>query len=367
MDKKKFEKIMDEWAAHEMEAAPDLEPSPEVYRKLEEKKRRPRFAMFSWPVRLAAAGIAAALIVLVIVLQPPREMEPLLGLRKADVPEKLGREESADRMQVLGEEKVAAEAEKKTEAGENEAKKAERAKTQETVAKEEKDEAKKEVAEKIKQEEAPAKAETARKILELEEGKEADKEAMVRPQASKTRPRMKIEPIAAAAAPAAAVSERLEFQFQPEGSEAIEKQDIKVPQEEILALSSEDNYRLVLQLPQVRYVYVFQVVGDTHLVRLFPNAGYSPSQNPLQGGETIIIPTPPDWFFVGKDDVEVSLYVVTSSRPLQGWDEVYADYSRSGSEQEKQKRAHEWLDRIETARQDPDSQVSVRTFKFTIN
>ena len=87
MDKKKFDKIMDEWAAHEMEAAPDLKPRPEVYQKLEEKQKKTRIVLFSWPVRLAAAGIAAALITLVIVLQPPKEVEPFLGLRKRAVTE----------------------------------------------------------------------------------------------------------------------------------------------------------------------------------------------------------------------------------------------------------------------------------------
>jgi cytoskeletal protein RodZ len=364
MDKKKFEKIMDEWAAHEMEAAPDIQPTPEVYQKLEDKKKRPRFALFSWPIRLAAAGIAAALIIMVIVLQPPKKVEPLLGLRKAAVKEKPGREESVDRMQVLGEEKAEEQAD--AEVKEEIAGKAEKSKMQEKIAQEPKDEVKKEGAEKLKDKDLPTKTETARKTQEVEEVNEADKEAMVRSRANEDMSRMKIKPIAAAAAPAVAVPERMEFQFQLEGSGAVEKRDMRSPQEEITYLSTEDNYRLLLQLPQERYVFVFQVGADKQLMRLFPNMAYNPAQNPIQAEKTTFIPSPPNWFYVEKGIGEVLVYVVISAEPIQEWDEIYADYSRSEETQARRKLAMGLLDRIDLRKQNPENQISIHIFKFNV-
>ena len=353
MDKKKFDKIMDEWAAHEMEVTPDLKPSPEVYQKLEEKKKKPRFVLFSWPVRLAAAGIAAALIILVIVLQPPKEVGPFVGLRKGTVTESAGKGERSDKMQVLSE----AETEEKTE----DVVEPEKAKR---IEKEE--EGKKEERVKITEyEEPPAKTQITKKI---EKAKEADKEAFVQPKEVAARPRMEVKPEKkdvksevkrsqiATVAPAATVQivpERIVFQYQPKGSESIMGLDISSPQDEIMSLSSEDNYRLILQLPQERYVYVFQVEADKQLTRLFPNTEYNPEQNPLQAGKTIIIPLPPNWFYVEKDREEVLIYVVTSAEPLQDWDEIYA------------KIAAGLLDQIEKKRK-PEDQILVRVFKFNV-
>ena len=359
MDKKKFDKIMDEWAAHEMEAAPDLKPSPEVYQKLEEKKKKPRFVLFSWPVRLAAAGIAAALIILVIVLQPPKEVGPFVGLRKGAVTDIAEKEEVEDRMQVLSE--AEAEEQPKDIVKPEKVGKAERAKIQEKVEVGQKEEG----IEKTEYEEPPAKIKTVEK---MEKAKEVDKEAFVQSKEVAARPRMELKAVKkdvasevkrsqiAAAAPAVSVvSDRIEFQYQPKGSEAIESLDISAPQDEIIALSSEDNYRLRLQLPQERYVYVFQVGADEQPISLFPNTEYNPSQNPLQAGKTIFIPLPPNWLFVEKGRGEVLIYVVKSAEPLQDWDKM------------DEKNATKLLDQIEKDKRKSEDQISVRVFKFNVH
>jgi hypothetical protein len=359
MDKKKFDKIMDEWTAHEMEAAPDLVPSQEVYQKLEEKQKKSRFVLFSWPVRLAAAGVAAALILLVIVLQPPKEVEPLLGLRKGTVTDVAGKVETEDRMKVLGEAEV--------EEQVADAVKPETVKGVEQEQKQAKEEGiKEEKPEATEYEEAPAKMIIAEKKQEPEV---KDKEALVQPQEVAPRPRMEIKSErkdaksalkraqVTAVTPGAvqAKQERIEFQYQPKGSKSVEGLDMNLSQQETISLSSEDNYRLVLQLPQERYVYVYQVGADKRFVRLFPNTEFSPVQNPLQAGKTLFIPLPPNWFYVEKDVGEALVYVVTSAEPLQNWDEFYGEISTK------------LLDQIKKEERDPEKQVTVRVFKFNIN
>ena len=366
MDKKKFDKIMDEWAAHEMEAAPDLKPSPKVYQKLEEKKKKPRFVLFSWPVRLAAAGIAAALIVLVIVLQPPKEVGPFVGLRKGTVTEKAGKVETKDKMQVLDEAEMGEQAEEPS--------KIERTKGTERVEEGKKEERKEKI-------EHAEQALEAKDIEKIEKPKEADKEAFVQSREAAARPRMEMKPekkevksevkrsqisAVAPAAPVQIVAGRIEFQYQPQGSESIEGLDIQYPQDEILTLSSEDNYRLILQLPQERYVYVFQVGADKQLIRLFPNTEYNPAQNPLQAGKAVIIPSPPNWFYVEKDGGEVQIYMVDSAEPLQDWDEIYAVYSQTEKLTKRKKIATGLLDQIEQDKQKPEEKVSVRVFMFNV-
>ncbi|UCE39888.1 MAG: DUF4384 domain-containing protein [Candidatus Aminicenantes bacterium] len=356
MDKKKFDKIMDEWAAHEMEAVPELKPSSEVYQKLEEKKKKPRFVLFSWPVRLAAAGIAAALIILVIVIQPPKEVEPFLGLRKGTVKEVSGEVEIEDRMEVLGE--AEAEEQEKDIVEPEKVERKEVAKIQERIE----EGIKKEEVEKTEFEEPPAKKKIRDKLVEV---KVADKEALAKPKEVSARLRMEV----AAAAPAATqiMPERMEFQYQPKGSDAIEMLDIDSPQDEITSLSSEDNYRLILQLPQERYVYVFQVGAEEQIVRLFPNTDYNSEQNPIQAGNTVIIPLPPNWFYVEKDVGEVLIYVVTSAEQLHTWDELYAEFSQTSKTEQKQKISTRLLNQIEQNKQKLEEKVSVRVFRFNIH
>jgi hypothetical protein len=368
MDKKKFDKIMDEWAAHEMEAAPDLVPSQEVYQKLEEKQKKSRFVLFSWPVRLAAAGVAAALILLVIVLQPPKEVEPLLGLRKGTVTDVAGKVETEDRMQVLGEAEV--------EEQVADAVKPEKAKRVEVGKKEE--EKIEEKPKKAEHDEAPAKMIIAEK---KQEPMMEAKETLAQPEEVTAKPRLKIKTErkdvksalkrvqVTAVTPAAvqAKPERMEFQYQPKGSESVEGLDVNLSQQETISLSSEDNYRLVLQLPLERYVYVYQVGADKQLVRLFPNSEFSPVQNPLQAGKTLFIPLPPNWFYVEKNVGEALVYVVTSAEPLQNWDELYAEYSDASSIKNRREISERFLDLVQKDKQDLADQVSVRVFKFNVN
>jgi cytoskeletal protein RodZ len=374
MDKKKFDKIMDEWAAREMEAAPDLKPSPEVYQRLEEKKKKPQFVLFSWPVRLAAAGIAAALILLVIVLRPPREVEPLLGLREGTVTEITAKGEAEDSMRLQVLEEAETEEQAKDIGEPEKVGRKERAKIQEKIE----EGAEKEKIEKPKFKEPPVET----KMLEkAEKAKVADKENIVQPTEVAARPRMEIKPekkelkrdvkssqiaAVAPAAPTQMAVERMEFHYQPAGSDAVERLDIDSLQDEIVSLSSEDNYRLVLQLPQVRYAYVFQIGADKQVIRLFPNTEYNPAQNPLQPGKPILIPMPPNWFYVEKDSGDVSIFVVTSAEPLQDWDELYTEYSRAGNRRKKQEISTKLLDRIDMDKQSLENQVSVRVFKFRI-
>jgi cytoskeletal protein RodZ len=345
MDKKKFGKIMDDWVVHEMEAAPDLEPSPKVYQRLAEKKKKTRFVLFSWPVRLAAAGIAAALIILVIVIKPPREVEPLLGLKEGAVTDVAEKKEVEDRMQVVGEAETEEEVKQKTQ----DAGKPETAKLQKKVVEEVKRER---IEEKDYVGEEPSIK--TRIVEKIEKAEEADKKMFAQPTVVAARPRKEIAAVAPAA-PEEIVPGRIEFQYQPKGSEDIKKLDIDSPQDEIISLSSEDNYRLILQLPQERYVYVIQVGAEEQPIRLFPNQEYSPSENPLQAGKATTIPLPPNWFYVEKDEGDVLLYVVTSIEPLFEWDDIDAKISA------------EWLEWIEKNKGKPEDRVSTRVFKFNIH
>jgi hypothetical protein len=292
MDEEKFKKLMDKWASHEMNAAPEIRPSSEVYQKLKDREKKPGFAAISWPVRWAAAGIAAAVIILFIILQPSQEIVPLVGLRKGFIGEK---EEKDERVQALNELKV---------------------------PREEK------VPEVAKAPRAAAKALAKR-----------EKKAQI-------------------------VSEQYVFQYQHPGTQAIEDLDIKSPQDKVITLSSEDNYRLVLELARERYVSIYQTGGSETLVRLFPNPEYQSAQNPLQPGKTYIFPSPPNWFYVQKHEGETTIYVVASNRPQPEWDDLYARYQDTEKKKEKKEILLRLTDAFTSIQEMSREDILIHRLKF---
>ncbi len=379
MDDRKFRESMDKWLSQEMKAAPEISPADDVYQKLSNKQKRIRLGYFNWTVRLAAAGLAAALIILVIVLQPPRELGPVIGLRKGTTGAKADTEQ-----QILGaerEEKAAEMKEERLTEEEMEPEKAkeavaehEKEKKQEIVQREEKME-KTEIAESAGEKQAAK----SKALEEKEEPKEVRRKVLAEPVAVAARPKAEEErggkdvkneakiSVAAPAAPAAEgriVQERIEFQYQPKGSESIQELDIGTARDEVLILSSEDNYRLVLQLPRETYVYVYQVSPDQRMVRLFPNPEYYPDQNPLQPGKIYVVPLPPDWFYVEEAEGEEILYIVTTSQPKGGLDELYAQYEDMDKVREKKNIVSRILDEVRAIDRSPTDESAVYVFRF---
>ncbi len=295
MDKKKFDELMDKWASHEVSSAPEISPTAEVYQRLKERQKKHRFTVFSWPVRWAAAGIAAVVILLFIVLQPSEEIVPLVGLRKGFIGEKGEETESA---QVLNEIEVP------------------------------------------REEEVPRVAKAPQT---------AAKEMAKREKKSQV------------------VSEQYVFQYQRPETQAVEELDIRVPRDKSITLSTEDNYRFVLELAQEAYVYIYLTGDDQSLIRLFPNSEYQPAQNPLQPGKTYIIPAPPNWFFVQGTEGEATLYVVASDRPQPEWDELYARYEGMDKKRGKREILSQQTDAFKSIEKIPEKEARVFTIRFQIH
>jgi hypothetical protein len=119
---------------------------------------------------------------------------------------------------------------------------------------------------------------------------------------------------------------RLWFQFQEQDSPIVKSLDLQAPQEEAIALTLADNYRLFLEPSEDCYVYIFQLTATNILVKLFPNETYSSIQNRLQQGQTVYLPAEPNWFHLGEGTGREYLYVIASAQPSLDLDGLYAQY-----------------------------------------
>jgi hypothetical protein len=158
--------------------------------------------------------------------------------------------------------------------------------------------------------------------------------------------------------------EQLVFHFQEQDSWFIQGIDLQAPREETLALTSADNYRLLLEPIGDRYVYVFQLTSAGILLKLFPNETYSSAQNPLRQGQTYYLPSEPNWFYLGQGEGEESLYVVASVRPMHDLEDLYAQYNRADDGMDKQQALSTLLNALETIEEAHPEEAAGWVFAF---
>lgn len=298
MDEKKFDELMDRWAALEMESAPEITPVPEVYAKLG-KNRRKGTRRVPWAVRLAAVGLAGAAVVLLIVIRRPGGVATSPGLRQG----------------YLGEGRGSFAALPEPQQAEKESHKP-------AVA-------------------APAAGRTA-KLERLDEDLKGQKSGKK------------------------SVTEIAVFQFYNVGTGGLKEIDIDAAGEEMTVLSSEDNYRLTLELSAERYVYLFQTGPGRMFARLFPNQEYSAGKNPLPPGRTHVFPDPPDWFFTDPGGGEVTITIVTSVGPEQDWDDIPGRSKGPKRSRAKDRLSENQVDAFRRLRGSPEKDASVSEFTFRV-
>ncbi len=271
MDDKKFENILDEWMSHEIQKVPELRPREEMYKRIKEKQRKPRWIRFSKPLTWTAVGAAAAVIILMVIFYPGQE-GPAIGLRKGYV----------------------------TGRG------------------------------------YPHKG-------PLTEPKKGEK------RGEKKGPMM---------------FETLLFQYQEMGTPLIEEIDIQDLKDEKIFLASKDNYRLLFQLRQKFYIYIYQLDSSQMLTRLFPNDKYSPDQNPVQKGQLYHLPAALDWLFSKNSGGEEKIYVIASSSPKLIWDELYEQYFRLKKTRKKLEFVSRLLDEFEDVENNLTPGTEIQVFVF---
>jgi hypothetical protein len=156
----------------------------------------------------------------------------------------------------------------------------------------------------------------------------------------------------------------LHFQYLKMGTSLIEEIDMQAPEEEKFFLSSKDNYRILFQLRQELYIYIYQLDSSNMLIRLFPYDELSPGKNPVQKGELFYLPAAPNWLFSKKRRGEEKIYVIASSSPKLAWDELYEQYSRLKKKKKKLEFVSRLLDEFAAVKKGLIESTEVQIFTF---
>ena len=89
MKDENFEKTMDKWAAHEVQSAPQLRPTEEMYQMIEARKRKGLFPVRMQRILVAATAVCLVLsaIILPVAFHLLDQKKPSISLRKGFAPE----------------------------------------------------------------------------------------------------------------------------------------------------------------------------------------------------------------------------------------------------------------------------------------
>jgi len=249
-----FEKTMDNWAADEVESAPQLRPTEEIYRMIKAQREKSSFPVYA---RRVLVGVATACLVLSVIILPvilnlsDRDYKPSIGLRR---------------------------------------------------------------------------------------GFEAERGVITKypPRRGGKGPKKM------------AISfHQLMFHYQKADTPLVYGIDIRFPQEEKITLTTNDNYRLVIQPASECYIYTYQLDSCGELVKLFPNNVYTSVQNPLQQEQTYHVPSEPNWLYLGEKEGEERIYVVASAQPVQKLEELYAQYDKADNRRRRQESLSHFLKELD--------------------
>jgi len=157
---------------------------------------------------------------------------------------------------------------------------------------------------------------------------------------------------------------QLKFQCQKRAAQSIEEVDIQYQQDAKVNLSSDDNYRLLFQLNQERFVYMYQLDTKKKLTKLFPNENYSAAQNPLQAGQIYYLPQPPNWFYLDNGKAEETIFIVASSQPKGELDNLYDQYIQVKNDKGKKEILQKVISEFESIKTSPGGEANIYEFNF---
>jgi hypothetical protein len=130
--------------------------------------------------------------------------------------------------------------------------------------------------------------------------------------------------------------EQLTLQYQKPDFPSPKAVDLLAAQAEAVALTSTDNYRIILKPARDSQIYIFQSTSYGAIVQLFPNENFSSVQNPLRKGQTYCLPSESSWLYMGKTRGEERLYVISAGALIQDLDDLYARFLRMKEGSKKQ-------------------------------
>ena len=123
----------------------------------------------------------------------------------------------------------------------------------------------------------------------------------------------------------------------------IEAVDLREDLTKPITLTSQDDFRLLIQPDQPYYVYLFMVNAEDQYQALHPETGF----HPLQPENITPLPSPPNWFYIAGENGAYRLLLIAAHNELPELDKRYQQ-STSPDLESAQRALNEYIETLKT-------------------
>jgi len=138
--------------------------------------------------------------------------------------------------------------------------------------------------------------------------------------------------------------QQLTFQVHRHADGMIESLDIQESITKPIHLTNRDDFRLLIQPAQSRYLYIYLVNPSGDYQALHPENGF----NPLHPVIRTVLPKQPDWFYLSGESGTYDLRLVTASDEIPELDELYDQYMQRISEPDAESARNNFIEFLES-------------------
>jgi hypothetical protein len=157
------------------------------------------------------------------------------------------------------------------------------------------------------------------------------------------------------------IYQQLTFQVHYGVPQKIESFDLRNPLTKSIALTSTDDFRLLIQPSQPSYLYIYLVSPNNEYQALHPETGF----NPLHPVVTTLLPAHLNWFYLSGENGAYRLLLITATQTLPELDERYDQYVHNLADPHSESFHNALSAYLESLTMDPTNDIE--TWELSIN
>jgi hypothetical protein len=124
--------------------------------------------------------------------------------------------------------------------------------------------------------------------------------------------------------------------------------DVTQSQDSYPVLSSNDNYRLMLNLKEPAYLYIFQINSENQPIKLFPDPERG-LRNPLKAEQVHYCPSEDEWYYLDENPGLETIYVCLSAEEMSAVDKMFGNFYQKSSGSKRKEILQQLITELETA------------------
>jgi len=142
--------------------------------------------------------------------------------------------------------------------------------------------------------------------------------------------------------------DKILFQLRREGLTHTINVDVTEQQDSYSVLNPNDNYRLMLNLKEPAYLYIFQINSENQPIKLFPDPDRG-LQNPLKAERDYFCPAENEWYYLDEITGFETIYICLSAEEIPALIKMFDEFYQKSSGSKRKEILQHLITELETA------------------